>query len=113
MQEEEKVASFFILFFSHSNSEINFCHNHFPINATCPKVKYIFVFSTRQYTVPDPPGLFDGHVWPMYLKHRREMEDSCLDIGKSSKDASPPHPHYFYFNGVLSLVHRIPGWLEI
>ncbi|XP_051929654.1 muscle-specific beta 1 integrin binding protein isoform X2 [Hippocampus zosterae] len=36
--------------------------------------------STRQYTVPDPPGLFDGHVWPMYLKHRREMEDSCLDI---------------------------------
>ncbi|KAM6962908.1 muscle-specific beta 1 integrin binding protein [Aplochiton taeniatus] len=36
--------------------------------------------STRQYTVPDPPGLFDGHVWPMYLKHRAEMEDSCLDI---------------------------------
>ncbi|XP_054646640.1 muscle-specific beta 1 integrin binding protein isoform X2 [Dunckerocampus dactyliophorus] len=36
--------------------------------------------STRQYTVPDPPGLFDGHVWPMYLKHRREMEDSSLHI---------------------------------
>lgn len=36
--------------------------------------------STRQYTVPDPPGLFDGHVWPMYLKHRREMESSGLHI---------------------------------
>ncbi|XP_061594271.1 muscle-specific beta 1 integrin binding protein [Cololabis saira] len=36
--------------------------------------------STRQYTVPDPAGLFDGHVWPMYLKHRKEMEDSGLEI---------------------------------
>lgn len=46
--------------------------------------------STRTYTVPDPPGLFDGHVWPMYLKHRKEMEDNCdrleyLD-GMTSKD---------------------------
>ncbi|XP_038571813.1 muscle-specific beta 1 integrin binding protein isoform X2 [Micropterus salmoides] len=36
--------------------------------------------STRQYTVPDPPGLFDGHVWPMYLKHRSAMEDCGLNI---------------------------------
>ncbi|KAG7267793.1 hypothetical protein CRUP_003212, partial [Coryphaenoides rupestris] len=36
--------------------------------------------SMREYTVPDPPGLFDGHVWPMYLKHRREMEESQLSI---------------------------------
>uniref|UniRef100_A0A8V1A5Q1 Nicotinamide riboside kinase 2 n=1 Tax=Gallus gallus TaxID=9031 RepID=A0A8V1A5Q1_CHICK len=36
--------------------------------------------STRSYTVPDPPGLFDGHVWPMYLKHRKEMEDSGVDV---------------------------------
>ncbi|KAM8887881.1 nicotinamide riboside kinase 2-like isoform X2 [Synchiropus splendidus] len=36
--------------------------------------------STRQYTVPDPPGLFDGHVWPMYLKHRAEMEECGLEI---------------------------------
>ncbi|KAF6734851.1 Nicotinamide riboside kinase 2 [Oryzias melastigma] len=36
--------------------------------------------STRQYTVPDPPGLFDGHVWPMYLKHRQQMEESGLNI---------------------------------
>ncbi|XP_057712611.1 nicotinamide riboside kinase 2-like isoform X2 [Corythoichthys intestinalis] len=33
--------------------------------------------STRTYTVPDPPGLFDGHVWPMYLKHRKQMESQC------------------------------------
>ncbi|NXJ11001.1 NRK2 kinase, partial [Odontophorus gujanensis] len=36
--------------------------------------------STRSYAVPDPPGLFDGHVWPMYLKHRKEMEDSRVDV---------------------------------
>ncbi|XP_072516021.1 muscle-specific beta 1 integrin binding protein isoform X2 [Salminus brasiliensis] len=46
--------------------------------------------STRQYTVPDPPGLFDGHVWPMYLKHRTAMETSGLPIeyldGLKTKD---------------------------
>ncbi|XP_059418973.1 nicotinamide riboside kinase 2-like isoform X2 [Carassius carassius] len=46
--------------------------------------------SMRTYTVPDPPGLFDGHVWPMYLKHRLEMENSGLDIqcldGMRTKD---------------------------
>ncbi|XP_068604427.1 nicotinamide riboside kinase 2-like isoform X1 [Brachionichthys hirsutus] len=46
--------------------------------------------STRTYTVPDPPGLFDGHVWPMYLKHRKEMESNCEAIeyldGMTPKD---------------------------
>ncbi|KAM4605378.1 nicotinamide riboside kinase 2-like [Polymixia lowei] len=47
--------------------------------------------STRTYTVVDPPGLFDGHVWPMYLKHRKEMENNCnsieyLDGMKSKED---------------------------
>ncbi|XP_055514279.1 muscle-specific beta 1 integrin binding protein isoform X1 [Leucoraja erinacea] len=46
--------------------------------------------STRNYTVPDPPGLFDGHVWPMYLKHRKEMEANNVDVvylnGLKSKD---------------------------
>nr|XP_061834793.1 nicotinamide riboside kinase 2-like [Nerophis lumbriciformis] len=41
--------------------------------------------STRSYTVPDPPGLFDGHVWPMYLKHRKEMESHCDRIGTSTQ----------------------------
>nr|XP_051702563.1 nicotinamide riboside kinase 1 isoform X1 [Oryctolagus cuniculus] len=47
--------------------------------------------STRVYEPPDPPGYFDGHVWPMYLKHRREMEDIAwevvyLDGTKSEED---------------------------
>ncbi|KAM3603790.1 uncharacterized protein V6R79_002105 [Siganus canaliculatus] len=46
--------------------------------------------STRTYTVPDPPGLFDGHVWPMYLKHRKQMESNCDRIvtldGMTSKE---------------------------
>ncbi|XP_048360233.1 nicotinamide riboside kinase 1 isoform X2 [Sphaerodactylus townsendi] len=36
--------------------------------------------STRIYNPPDPPGYFDGHVWPMYLKHKREMEENGTDI---------------------------------
>lgn len=36
--------------------------------------------STRNYTVPDAPDLFDGHIWPTYLKHRKEMEDSGVDV---------------------------------
>lgn len=40
------------------------------------------LFSDRNYTVPDPPGLFDGHVWPMYLKHKNIMEVSGDDICK-------------------------------
>ncbi|XP_027625402.1 nicotinamide riboside kinase 2 [Tupaia chinensis] len=39
--------------------------------------------STREYPVPDPPGLFDGHVWPMYLRYRRELEASSVDVGKA------------------------------
>uniref|UniRef100_A0A3P8WSY6 Nicotinamide riboside kinase 1 n=1 Tax=Cynoglossus semilaevis TaxID=244447 RepID=A0A3P8WSY6_CYNSE len=29
--------------------------------------------SSRVYKPPDPPGYFDGHVWPMYLRNREEM----------------------------------------
>uniref|UniRef100_A0A665TIX8 Nicotinamide riboside kinase 1 n=1 Tax=Echeneis naucrates TaxID=173247 RepID=A0A665TIX8_ECHNA len=36
--------------------------------------------SLRMYTPPDPPGYFDGHVWPMYLKNRQEMESMVSDI---------------------------------
>jgi len=35
---------------------------------------------SRNYTVPDPPGLFDGHVWPMYVKHKEIMENSGVDV---------------------------------
>lgn len=42
----------------------------------------MLIYSSRNYTVPDPPGLFDGHVWPMYVKHRKIMEDLGVDVGK-------------------------------
>lgn len=40
--------------------------------------------SSREYSPPDPPGYFDGHVWPMYLKNRHEMEDAKPEIGECS-----------------------------
>uniref|UniRef100_A0A8C4N2N3 Uncharacterized protein n=1 Tax=Equus asinus asinus TaxID=83772 RepID=A0A8C4N2N3_EQUAS len=45
--------------------------------------------STRSYEVPDPPGLFDGHVWPMYQKYKREMEASGVEVGKSPREMRP------------------------
>ncbi|KAL1783517.1 nicotinamide riboside kinase 2 [Sigmodon hispidus] len=36
--------------------------------------------SNRNYTVPDPPGLFDGHVWPMYQKYKLEMEQDGVEV---------------------------------
>ncbi|XP_073322823.1 nicotinamide riboside kinase 1 [Pagrus major] len=36
--------------------------------------------SSRVYTPPDPPGYFDGHVWPMYLKNREQMESMVSGI---------------------------------
>ncbi|KAK5871008.1 hypothetical protein PBY51_003911 [Eleginops maclovinus] len=36
--------------------------------------------SLRVYTPPDPPGYFDGHVWPMYLKNRQQMESMVSGI---------------------------------
>ncbi|XP_023249998.1 nicotinamide riboside kinase 1-like isoform X3 [Seriola lalandi dorsalis] len=40
----------------------------------------IFNYSLRVYTPPDPPGYFDGYVWPMYLKNRQEMESMVSGI---------------------------------
>ncbi|KAJ8372911.1 hypothetical protein AAFF_G00275610 [Aldrovandia affinis] len=74
-------------------------YNYKPLADVYDKCYYITVpyeeckrrRGTRQYTVPDPPGLFDGHVWPMYLRHRAEMESSCIAVeyldGLKSKDA--------------------------
>lgn len=57
-------------FIAHEQDEIQF--------SSCSP----FLFSSRNYTVPDPPGLFDGHVWPMYVKHKNLMEDLNVDVGK-------------------------------
>ncbi|XP_051826803.1 nicotinamide riboside kinase 2-like isoform X1 [Antechinus flavipes] len=46
--------------------------------------------STCNYKVPDPPGLFDGHIWPMYQKYRQEMDNNGVDVvhidGLKSRD---------------------------
>ncbi|XP_066498704.1 nicotinamide riboside kinase 1-like isoform X1 [Hoplias malabaricus] len=36
--------------------------------------------SLRVYTPPDPGGYFDGYVWPMYLKNRKEMDSTVEDL---------------------------------
>ncbi|KAG2470477.1 NRK2 kinase, partial [Polypterus senegalus] len=56
-------------------------------------VHILIVEGSRNYLVPDPPGLFDGHVWPMYVKHKRIMEDNCVDVGKYSK-----HDFFFFYS---------------
>ncbi|KAF3851251.1 hypothetical protein F7725_013023, partial [Dissostichus mawsoni] len=43
----------------------------------------IFNHSSRVYTPPDPPGYFDGYVWPMYLKNRLQMESMVSGICES------------------------------
>ncbi|XP_059774746.1 nicotinamide riboside kinase 2 isoform X5 [Balaenoptera ricei] len=40
----------------------------------------LYSYNTRRYMVPDPPGLFDGHVWPMYQKYKREMEANSVEV---------------------------------
>ncbi|XP_048707273.1 nicotinamide riboside kinase 1 isoform X5 [Caretta caretta] len=51
----------------------------------------LYNYDTRVYQPADPPGYFDGHVWPMYLKHKREMKENTnnivyLDGTKSEED---------------------------
>ncbi|XP_017662736.1 PREDICTED: nicotinamide riboside kinase 1 isoform X1 [Lepidothrix coronata] len=48
--------------------------------------------STRVYEPADTPGYFDGHVWPMYLKYKNELEENAsmqvvyLDGTKSQEE---------------------------
>lgn len=70
MQKEEEVTVQTVAFVS-------------PLSSRCLTFLLIlFVCSSRNYSFPDPPGLFDGHVWPMYLKHKNIMEGSGVDVGK-------------------------------
>nr|XP_058916082.1 nicotinamide riboside kinase 2 isoform X2 [Kogia breviceps] len=62
--------------------------------------------STRRYMVPDPPGLFDGHVWPMYQKYKREMEANGVEVGKSLSKMRPAPPHWDHL-GNLKVPPRV------
>lgn len=65
-----------------------------------PNANGFFCFSSsRNYTVPDPPGLFDGHVWPMYIKHKKVMESLNVDVGKFNWILEAP----FEFEFLVSL----------
>ncbi|XP_077417702.1 nicotinamide riboside kinase 1 isoform X2 [Vanacampus margaritifer] len=62
--------------------------NHRPLNELMNKRYFLEIpydickerRSLRVYEPPDPPGYFDGHVWPMYLRNRQEMESTATGI---------------------------------
>nr|XP_040051744.1 gamma-glutamyl hydrolase isoform X3 [Gasterosteus aculeatus aculeatus] len=68
--------------------------------------------SSRVYTPPDPPGYFDGHVWPMYLKNRQEMESMESDIlfldGLKPKEELLAH----VYRDVCQEIERLRGKLQ-
>ncbi|XP_037613238.1 muscle-specific beta 1 integrin binding protein 2 isoform X2 [Sebastes umbrosus] len=57
---------------------------------------------SRNYTVPDPPGLFDGHVWPMYLKHKNIMEGSDGDVLQLDGTKSKEQLFNFVYGDILN-----------
>ncbi|XP_061529379.1 nicotinamide riboside kinase 1 isoform X3 [Phycodurus eques] len=72
--------------------------NHRPLNELMDKRYFMEIpydickdrRSLRVYKPPDPPGYFDGHVWPMYLKNRQKIEHTVVGIvfldGMKSKE---------------------------
>ncbi|XP_026532867.1 nicotinamide riboside kinase 2-like isoform X2 [Notechis scutatus] len=65
--------------------------------------------SSRNYTVPDPPGLFDGHVWPMYIKHKKVMENLNVDVvhldGTKSREELFDTVYNHIQNNLEELIH--------
>jgi len=61
---------------------------------------------SRNYTVPDPPGLFDGHVWPMYLKHKNIMETSGVDVLQLDGTKSKEQLFNFVYGDILNNIQK-------
>ncbi|XP_030271277.1 muscle-specific beta 1 integrin binding protein 2 isoform X3 [Sparus aurata] len=57
---------------------------------------------SRNYTVPDPPGLFDGHVWPMYKKHKNIMETTNVDVLQLDGTKSKEQLFNFVYGDILN-----------
>ncbi|KAI1239708.1 hypothetical protein IHE44_0011135 [Lamprotornis superbus] len=67
---------------------------------TCDNLKNIYIlivegfllYNYEVYQPADTPGYFDGHVWPMYLKYKSELEENAsvqvdyLDGTKSQEE---------------------------
>ncbi|XP_055030306.1 muscle-specific beta 1 integrin binding protein 2 isoform X2 [Misgurnus anguillicaudatus] len=62
--------------------------------------------SSRNYTFPDPPGLFDGHVWPMYVKHTKIMEDSGVDVVQLDGTKSKEQLYNFVYGNILNNIQQ-------
>ncbi|XP_048025472.1 muscle-specific beta 1 integrin binding protein 2 isoform X2 [Chanodichthys erythropterus] len=62
--------------------------------------------SSRNYAVPDPPGLFDGHVWPMYVKHTKIMEDSGVDVVQLDGTMSKEQLYNLVYGNILNRIQK-------
>ncbi|XP_072372707.1 nicotinamide riboside kinase 1-like isoform X2 [Scyliorhinus torazame] len=67
---------------------------------------------SRVYDPPDPPGNFDGHVWPMYLRNRKEMEKKVADIIYLDGTNSPDELFAQVYEDILREVQKPPRILE-
>ncbi|XP_051800606.1 muscle-specific beta 1 integrin binding protein 2 [Acanthochromis polyacanthus] len=61
---------------------------------------------SRKYMVPDPPGLFDGHVWPMYLQHKNIMEESAVDVLQLDGTKSKEQLFNFVYGDILNYIQK-------
>ncbi|KPP71646.1 nicotinamide riboside kinase 2-like [Scleropages formosus] len=63
--------------------------------------------SSRTYTVPDPPGLFDGHVWPMYVKHKRMMENLGVDVVQLDGTLSKEQLYNLVYGDIQNNIQKV------
>ncbi|KAJ3592836.1 hypothetical protein NHX12_005174 [Muraenolepis orangiensis] len=62
--------------------------------------------SSRNYSVPDPPGFFDGHVWPMYLKQKDFMEETEVAVVQLDGRRSKEQLNNFVFGDILNIQNQ-------
>ncbi|ROL42171.1 Nicotinamide riboside kinase 2 [Anabarilius grahami] len=72
----------------------------------CVCVCVCVCFSSRNYAVPDPPGLFDGHVWPMYVKHTKIMQDSGVDVVQLDGTMSKEQLYNLVYGNILNCIQK-------
>ncbi|XP_042682705.1 nicotinamide riboside kinase 1 isoform X2 [Centrocercus urophasianus] len=63
--------------------------------------------STRVYQPADTPGYFDGHVWPMYLKYKNEMEESASNIVYLDGTKSQEELLSSVYNDIIQEIKRL------